>query len=69
MISVEFSASQNCFHIDELKYVLTMNQQNAMRRNSNDYQIIALVETDEEADEFVEEFRKRQRTQACVMPL
>ena len=68
--AVEYSRSQDAFHVDSLDHILEMNQRNAINMEGNDYQILALFEDDDEADEFAQEFRKHQRRSPClVMPL
>lgn len=60
----EYSASQNCFHVDTLQRVLRLNRANALGQRSVDYQIIAICSTDDEAMDVCREFRKEQ-SRAC----
>lgn len=57
----EYSASQNSFHVDELRHVLQINRMNARSRNSVDYQIIAICGSDDEALDYCRRFKKRQQ--------
>lgn len=59
--AVEYSARQDCFHVDELGHVLQMNRMNARNRNSVDYQIIAICTSDAEALDYCRRFKKRQQ--------
>ena len=56
----EYSANQDSFHTDLLFDVLQMNRNNALRKRSNDYEILGIFETAVEADEFIRLFRERQ---------
>ena len=57
----EYSASQGCFHVDTLQRTLRLNQANALEQRSLDYQIIAICSSDDEAMEFCNQFKQRQR--------
>lgn len=60
MYTVEFSLSQGAWHVDRLERTLQINRENTLSRNTaNDYRILALFETDEEADKFIDEFEPR----------
>ena len=56
--TVEYSASQNCFHVDTLENVILMNIANCASKNSVDYQIIALCDSYEQAMESCRKFKK-----------
>lgn len=56
--TVEYSASQNCFHVDTLEKVILMNRANCRSRNSVDYQIIALCDSYEQAMENCRKFKR-----------
>ena len=68
--AVEYSRSQDAFHVDSLDHILEMNQRNAMNMEGNDYQVLAVFENYDDAGKFAQEFRKHQRRSPClVMPL
>lgn len=52
MISVEYSKSQKCLHVDDLQKVLKINREKFLLNQVNDWEIIAVFETMEEADKF-----------------
>ena len=52
MISVEYSKSQKCLHVDDFQKVLKINREKFLLDKDNDWEIIAVFETMEEADEF-----------------
>ena len=52
MISVEYSKSQKSLHVDDLQKVLKINREKFLLDKDNDWEIIAVFETMEEADEF-----------------
>ncbi len=56
----EYSASQDSFHTDLLRDVLQMNLENALRKRSNDYEMLGIFETATEANEFIRLLRQRQ---------
>lgn len=56
--TIEYSASQNCFHVDTLDKVLMMNRTNCRSKNSVDYQIIDLCNSYEQAMEKCQKFKK-----------
>lgn len=56
--TAEYSASQNCFHVDTLQRVLRLNRANALGQRSVDYQIIAICNSDDEAMDVCRKFRK-----------
>lgn len=58
--AVEYSGTQDCFHIDTLNHVLQLNQRNALQRKSNDYEIIAITDSIDKANEVCETFRSQQ---------
>lgn len=60
--TIEFSADQKCFHIDTLSNVLKMNRMNCICQNSNDYQIIDICGSFEEAERALIEFRCENHT-------
>ena len=59
--AAEYSGSQNCFHVDSLARALAMNRGNALEKRSNDYQILQIFESIDEAQAFCKEFRKKQQ--------
>jgi hypothetical protein len=58
--TAEYSASQDCFHVDSLENVLRLNAINALNKRSLDYQIIAICSSDDEAMDFCRKFKKEQ---------
>lgn len=63
-ITVEYSASGNQFHIDTLEHTVKTNRYNAIHRNSNDYQILAIIEDEADqgffkAQDFIKNFKKK----------
>lgn len=50
---VEYSKSQGCVHIDKFEKIITMNRNMFMIGNSNDYQIIGVYSTYEEASKAI----------------
>lgn len=58
--TAEYSAEQDCFHVDTLSRVLSMNRKNALEKRSVDYQIIAITESDDEALKACRDFRDKQ---------
>ena len=58
--TAEYSASQDCFHVDTLSHAISMNRGNALEKRSNDYQIIAITESDNEALKVCRDFREKQ---------
>lgn len=57
--SVEYSISQDCFHVDDIDYVIQRNLKRTLFGGGADYQIIAICDTQEEADNFASECRKK----------
>jgi hypothetical protein len=53
LITVEFSATQNCFHIDELYSVCNKNLKSIFRKEPTDYILIGVFETRKLADDFI----------------
>lgn len=62
--TVEYSVSQNCFHVDTLDKVLMMNRTNCRSKNSVDYQIIDLCNSYEQAMEKCNMYRRNYKIQA-----
>lgn len=60
LYTAEYSASQDCFHADSLQKVLRMNRKNALEKRSNDYEIIAITESLDEALAVCKAFREKQ---------
>jgi len=54
----EYSAMQNTFHYDPLYAVITRNKKMIAEGISNDYQIIGIFDTADEAIKYNKEFRK-----------
>jgi len=57
--SVEYSISQDCFHVDDLERILKSNTVDMFLKHENDYKIIAIFETQKEANEFADECRRK----------
>lgn len=53
---VEYSGSQDCFHVEEKKIILEKNKTNMLKGKSNDYQIIAECENQKLAEVLVLQF-------------
>lgn len=66
--TAEYSAKQDCFHVDMLERVLTMNQENALKKNSNDFIILGIFDDVDEADKFCTRFRHSQQRQGKGAP-
>lgn len=52
LYTVEYSPSQNCLHFDELQRVININARKFLMNQNNDWTIIGVFETVEEADKF-----------------
>lgn len=57
----EYSVNQHSFHVDDLARALAMNRRNALDKLSNDYMILAITKTMDEAQAYCKEFRKKQQ--------
>lgn len=55
---VEYSVSQQCFHIDTVNRTFMKNLELALNNISNDYQVIAIAENYDEANNIVYKVRK-----------
>lgn len=62
LITLEYSAKQDCFHISNLEEVLKINLRNTIEKVDNDYKIIGLFETYKEASEKADEIKKIQNS-------
>ena len=60
MITLEYSARQDCFHISTLDAILKINIRNTINKVDNDYKIVGLFETQQEASKMAEKLRKKQ---------
>ena len=56
--SVEYSRSQECFHVDDLDYTLQRNMRTLLNGGA-DYKIIAIFDTQNEACEFASKCREK----------
>lgn len=54
---VEYSLYQKQFHIQPLIYAINQNKMNVMNKIKNDYLIIGITDTFEEAEEFINEWK------------
>lgn len=61
LFTAEYSASQNCFHVSDLERTLCINRGNALDRRSNDYQILAITKSMDEAQEYCKAFREKMK--------
>lgn len=52
LIAVELKLSEGVIHTSTLREVMERNMKNALKDRSNDYMLIALVDTKDEADRF-----------------
>lgn len=57
---VEYSKTQGCFHVTTLEDSVEKNRRMYDNDANNDYQIIALADTFEEAHEIARELRKQE---------
>lgn len=57
-ISLEYSVSQNCFHIDFLSRIIETNRMNVLDQNSMDFQLLGIFDSWEAAEEAVKDFRR-----------
>ena len=58
--SVEYSISQDCFHVDDLKNVLNINLNDMFLENENtDYKIIAIFDTQDEACKYANKCKRK----------
>lgn len=55
---VEFSLSQNAFHIETLSEALMCNMKSAMARTQSDYQILAVCDSYEAASDICTKFKE-----------
>lgn len=54
LYTVEYSKIQKCFHQDELEHVVSLNYRKFVEKAENDWQIIGIFRTMEEAEKFCE---------------
>jgi len=57
-IVLEYSVSQNCFHVYSLADMIKSNMENAFHRGNNDYLPIAVFKDEMDAHLFSEMFKK-----------
>ena len=57
--SVEYSISQDCFHVDDLDCVIQRNLQRVFEKGGADYKIIGIFNTQDEACEYAKVCRKK----------
>ena len=55
----EYSIEQNCFHIEQLNDLLKINIEAALSKKHNDYQMIGIFETYDEASDYIEKVRPK----------
>ncbi len=55
---LEYSVSQECFHIELLEEVLRNNRKHAIEKMSNDYKIMFIGDTTHECLDEVRRFKK-----------
>lgn len=56
---VEFSLSQKCFHLHSAMEMIKGNMMNIIGRCQDDWAVIGIFETEEDADKFIEKYRDR----------
>lgn len=56
--TVEYSVQQKCLHIDELDNILKLNYRKTLENTENQFSLIGIFETIEEADNFADNFRR-----------
>jgi hypothetical protein len=56
--TVEWSQSQQCFHIDALQKTITRNIAAFMHNRSNDYQLLYIAKSQEKASEAIAKLEK-----------
>lgn len=52
LIAIELKLSEGVLHVSTLREVMERNMKNALKNCSNDYMLIALVDTKDEADRY-----------------
>ncbi len=57
--SVEYSISQDCFHVDDLDNVMQKNLRRVFEGVDADYKIIAIFDTQDDACEYASNLRKK----------
>lgn len=57
-ITVEYSLTQKCYHVSDVRETIKTNNRMILTGKDNRYLIIALCETREEADEFIEQHKR-----------
>lgn len=57
LTAVLFSVSQQAFHIEPLRDYVEENIKCSMIKGKDDYRLIAICDTDTEADIYIKEFR------------
>ncbi len=55
---VEYSVSQQCFHIDTINRTFETNINSIINDISNDYKVITIVDSYKEAQEYIRNFKK-----------
>lgn len=57
-ILAEYSAKQNCFHIEPLSHAIKINKEGVLRGHATDYLPIGVFENYEDANRFCGAFRR-----------
>ena len=58
LYTLEYSKKQRCFHEDELDRTLNINWRKLINDKDNDWTIIGVFETMQEADDFFDKYCK-----------
>jgi hypothetical protein len=64
-VVAEYSVSQKCFHVHDLKSMLTHNIENMIGEGSSDYIPIGVFDTDLEAHRYIETVREQMKKYGC----
>lgn len=56
---VEYSVKQNCFHVTTLEDALKINWETAIKKIDNDYRILSITSSFEDANNLADELRKK----------
>jgi len=58
-VVVEYSKKQRCFHISTIPEMLLANRRTVFTSSTADFLPVGIFETDEEAENFISDFRNR----------
>lgn len=57
-IAVLYSFEQSCFHIESLQSYILSNVESSLRRVVNQFRLIAVVDTDTQADSTIKDYKE-----------